>query len=118
MKPWLGLAVKGVGNQSAFGSAIRQEYSDIFWLTFFANEYCTSDMPTVTEQMKDADDKLFYNILRNQRHVLQYFLATTLTLQLFRPQRRSTYVHAACCYRPSSVVCRSVRHSSEPCKNG
>jgi len=28
------------------------------------------------------------------------------------------YVDAACFYRPSSVVCPSVCHSSEPCKNG
>jgi len=29
------------------------------------------------------------------------------------------YVYTALlCYRPSSVVCRSVCHSSEPCKNG
>ena len=31
-----------------------------------------------------------------------------------RPHRSTTYVDAAYCYRPSSVVC----HSSEPCKNG
>jgi len=28
------------------------------------------------------------------------------------------YVDAVYCYRPSSVVCRSVYHSREPCKNG
>ena len=28
------------------------------------------------------------------------------------------YVDAAYSYRPSSVVCRSVCHTSEPCKNG
>ena len=27
------------------------------------------------------------------------------------------YVDAAYCYRPSSVVCRSVCYTSEPCKN-
>jgi len=39
---------------------------------------------------------------------------------------RTTYVHAAYCYRPSSVVCRSVflsvclsvSDTSDPCKNG
>jgi len=31
---------------------------------------------------------------------------------------RTTYVHAVYCYRPSSMVCLSVCHSSEPCKNG
>jgi len=39
---------------------------------------------------------------------------------LFRPHRSTTYVDAAYCYRPSSVVCRSVCLSvcctSEPCK--
>jgi len=38
--------------------------------------------------------------------------------RIFRPQRSSTYVDAAYCYRPSSVVCLSVCHSSQPCKNG
>jgi len=28
------------------------------------------------------------------------------------------YIDAAYCYRPSSVVCLSVCHISEPCKNG
>jgi len=41
---------------------------------------------------------------------------------LFRPHRSTTHVDAAYCYRPSSVVCRSVCrsvcHTSEPCKNG
>jgi len=37
-----------------------------------------------------------------------------------RPHRSTTYVDAAYCYRPSSVVCRSVclSHYSESCKNG
>ena len=30
----------------------------------------------------------------------------------------TTYVDAAYCYRPSSVVCRLICHTSEPCKNG
>ena len=37
---------------------------------------------------------------------------------VFRPHRNTTYVDAACSYRPSSVVCRSVCHTSEPCKYG
>jgi len=28
------------------------------------------------------------------------------------------YIDAAYCYQPSSVVCQSVWHTSEPCKNG
>jgi len=35
-----------------------------------------------------------------------------------RPHRSSTYVDAAYCYWPSSVVSRSVCHTREPCKNG
>jgi len=31
---------------------------------------------------------------------------------LFRPHRSTTYVDAAYCYRPSSVVCRSVCRSA------
>jgi len=34
------------------------------------------------------------------------------------PHRSTTYVYASYCYRPSSVVCRSVGHTSDPCKNG
>jgi len=30
----------------------------------------------------------------------------------------TTYVDAVYCYWPSSVVCRSFCHTSEPCKNG
>jgi len=30
----------------------------------------------------------------------------------------TTYVDAAYCYQLSSVVCLSVCHTSEPCKNG
>jgi len=45
-----------------------------------------------------------------------------VTWPIFRPHRSTTYVDAAYCYRPSSVVCRSVclsvYHTSEPCKNG
>ena len=37
---------------------------------------------------------------------------------IFRPHCSTTYVDAAYSYRPSSVVCRSVCHTSEPCKNG
>ena len=48
--------------------------------------------------------------------------AHRLCLIILRPHRSTTYVDAACCYRPSSVVCRSVCrsvcHTSEPCKNG
>jgi len=37
---------------------------------------------------------------------------------IIRPHRSTTYVDAAYSYRPSSVVCLSVCHASEPCKNG
>jgi len=39
-----------------------------------------------------------------------------LWYSIFRPHRSTTYVDAACCYRPSSVVCQSVCHTSDPCK--
>jgi len=41
-----------------------------------------------------------------------------LSCIVIRPHRRTTYVDAAYSYRPSSVVCLSVWHTSEPCKNG
>ena len=37
---------------------------------------------------------------------------------IIRPHRSTMYVDVTYCYRPSSVVCRSVCHISEPCKNG
>jgi len=38
---------------------------------------------------------------------------------IIRPHRSTTYAaDAAYCYRLSSVVCRSVCHTSEPCENG
>jgi len=33
---------------------------------------------------------------------------------IIMPHRSTTYADAAYCYRPSSVVCRSVCHTSEP----
>ena len=38
---------------------------------------------------------------------------------LIRPHRPYyVRIDAVCCYRPSSVVCPSVCHTSEPCENG
>jgi len=40
-------------------------------------------------------------------------------LVIIRPQRSTTYVDVAYCYRRSSAsVCRSACHDREPCKNG
>jgi len=36
---------------------------------------------------------------------------------IISPHHSTTYVDAACCYQPSSVVCLSVCHTGEPCKN-
>ena len=38
-------------------------------------------------------------------------------VKYIRPHRSTTHVDTAYCYRPSSVVCLSVYHTSEPCKN-
>ena len=37
---------------------------------------------------------------------------------IIRPHCSTTYVDAVYSYPPSGVVCRSVCHTSEPCKNG
>jgi len=37
---------------------------------------------------------------------------------IIRPNCSTVYVDVAYCYRLSSVTCRSVCHTSEPCKNG
>jgi len=47
-----------------------------------------------------------------EMHILSLFISI-----IIRPHRSTTYVDAAYCYRPSGVVCRSVCHTSEPCKN-
>ena len=46
------------------------------------------DMPTVTEQMNDADAKLFYSILQNQNHAQQYFFADNPVYNL-RPRKHN-----------------------------
>jgi len=40
------------------------------------------------------------------------------SLVVVTTHRSITYVDAAYCYRPSNVVCQSVCHTGEPCKNG
>jgi len=37
-------------------------------------------------------------------------------LVIIRPHRSTTYIDAACCYRPSSVVCPSVGHRLSVCR--
>jgi len=62
---------------------------------------------------------------RPSRWALAHILVIIIFLSFFifyfimiRPHRSITYVDAAFCYRPSSVVCRSVCHTNEPCKKG
>jgi len=49
----------------------------------------------------------------SQRKFINYHIVGTCTLHsevpcIIRPHRSTTYVDVAYCYRPSSVVCRSV----------
>jgi len=50
-------------------------------------------------------------------YTLQIYVSIIITIRL---HYSATYINAAYCYRPSSVVCltvgQSVCHSSEPCK--
>ena len=48
--------------------------------------------------------------------IIIYFLIFNFII-IIRPHRSTTYIDAAYSYQPSSVVCRSVCHTSEPCKN-
>jgi len=41
-----------------------------------------------------------------------------INFRIIRPHRSTMYVDTAYSYRPSGVVCRSVCHISEPCRNG
>ena len=61
---------------------------------------------------------LCYGSITRTRNVSEYMLVLTLSLVIIRPHGITTYVDAAYSYRLSSVVCRSVCHTSEPCKNG
>jgi len=45
-------------------------------------------------------------------------IINTIMVISIRPHRSTTYIDAAYCYRLSTVVCRSVCHTSKPCKNG
>jgi len=45
-------------------------------------------------------------------------LRFSVSLFIIRPHHSTTYIDAAYCYRPSSVVYLSVCHASEPCRNG
>jgi len=64
------------------------------------------------------------NCVKKMAGISQGSVATHLTFDgifiggLVRPHRNTTYVDAAYSHRPSSVVCLSVCHTSEPCKNG
>ena len=44
---------------------------------------------------------------------LLYILKPGINIIIIRSHRHTTYIGAACCYRPSSVVCQSVCHSHE-----
>jgi len=48
-------------------------------------------------------------------HTIDICTRFTFIVVVVRPHRSTTVAY---CYRPSSVVCRSVCHSSEPYKNG
>jgi len=37
---------------------------------------------------------------------------------IIRLHHCTMFIHTACCYRPSNVVCRSACDNHEPCKNG
>jgi len=45
--------------------------------------------------------------------VVVAILSQQLVTDIIRPHHSTTYLDAAYCYRPSSVVCLSVCHSSE-----
>jgi len=73
-------------------------------------------------------DHLFVKkmVLRDPDHtplgIIYYAHAATSLAQsmlLFLDRiARTMYIDAVYCYRPSSMVCRSVYHTSKPSKNG
>ena len=64
--------------------------------------------PVVTQHNSE-----YYQQLQHTNH--KWLVSVGLIIRL---HRSTTYVDAVYCYRPSSVVCWSVCHTSEPCKNG
>jgi len=49
---------------------------------------------------------------------IQHHTGSDIIIIIIKPHHSTTYVDAADCYKLSSMVCLSVCHSSEPCKNG
>jgi len=47
-----------------------------------------------------------------------WILGYSLWVPFLRPHRNTAYVDVTYCYWPSSMVCRSLCHTSVPCKNG
>ena len=66
----------------------------------------------------DFSEEVFCNEDYRLNKDTMMMMMTVIISIIVRPLRSTTYVDAAYCYRPSSVVCRSVCHTSEPCKNG
>jgi len=75
-----------------------------------------------------GDNYEHYSIVNSIRYFARlvyrktYYVRYT-RIQNIRPDCSTTYVDVEYCYRPSrvvcrSVVCRSVCHTSQPCKNG
>jgi len=58
--------------------------------------------------------------VRNTVRITLYIRVRQISLTIIRPHRSTTYVDVAYCYRPSSMVCRSVClsvcHTSGPAK--
>jgi len=66
---------------------------------------------------EEIGEGAFGKVFRGLNYRLQLSDSHPTFTIIIRPHRSTTYEDAAYCYRPSSVVCRSVCHTSEPCKN-
>ena len=51
--------------------------------------YCKQDMPTIAEQMNDADDKLFHSVIVDKHHLLQCFITDNDSVYNLRPRRHN-----------------------------
>ena len=58
----------------SFSSAADLNKLESFLRRCKRSGYCKQDMPTITEQMDDADNSLFHSIIANKHHVLQRYL--------------------------------------------
>jgi len=87
-------------------TSVHQSYSFMSWTTVSAGTSCAC-VNAITSEVTIV----FYRWI-------EICMLVIFRLVLLDRIAHTTYVDAVCCYQPSSMVCLSVCHTTEPCKNG